>query len=83
VNFYDAAEPIVAAARGIQRGGPVTAGQVREAARIEARSHYAQALKMGYGYLRAASDFFAGDMSPEALRERLDVGRPGRDGKGV
>ncbi|OGG56262.1 MAG: hypothetical protein A3F84_10340 [Candidatus Handelsmanbacteria bacterium RIFCSPLOWO2_12_FULL_64_10] len=83
VNFYDATEPIIAAARGIQRGEPVTAGQVREAARAEALSHYAQALRMGYGYLCAASDFFAGDMSPEALRERLDVGRPGRDGKGV
>ncbi len=83
VNFYDAGEPIIAAARGIQRGEPVTAGQVREVTRIEARSHYAQALRTGYGYLRAASDFFAGDMSPEALRERLDVGRPGRDGKGV
>ena len=83
VNFYDGEDPIVAATRGIQHGEGVTASQVKEAAGAEAKSHYAQALQMGYGYLCAASDFFTSDMTPEALKERLDVGQPGRDGKSV
>jgi hypothetical protein len=38
---------------------------------------------MGYGYLKAASDFFTSDSDPEDLRNQLDIGKPGRDGKGV
>lgn len=82
-NFYDRDDPIIAAARGIQRGEGVTAAHVKDAAEAEAKSHYAQALRMGYGYLCAASDFFTSDMAPEALKERLDVGIPGRDGESV
>jgi len=44
---------------------------------------HAQALKMGYGYLCAASEFFFSDMTPETLTERLDIGKKGRDGKSV
>lgn len=83
MNFYDRDEPIIGAARGLQRGEAVTAEQVHQAVAAEARSHYAQALKMGYGYLAAASAFFAGDMSPETLAERLNIGKPGRDGESV
>ena len=82
-NFYDPGEPIIVAARGIQRGEEVTAEQVQEVVKAETQSHYAQALRMGYGYLCAASEFFTGDMAPEVLRERRDIGRPGKDGRGV
>ena len=83
VNFYDREDPIVVAARGIQHGDGTTASQVKEAATADAKSHYAQALQMGYGYLCAASEFFSSEMSTEALKARLDVGKPGRDGKSV
>jgi len=56
---------------------------VKEAAASKAKSQYAQALQMGYGYLCAASDFFTSDMDPDALKARLGVGKPGRDGKSV
>lgn len=83
VNFYDPNDPIIVVARGIQRIGGVTASQVKEAAAAEAKSHYGQALQMGYGYLCAASEFFKSDMEPEVLKARLDIGKAGRDGKSV
>jgi hypothetical protein len=38
---------------------------------------------MGCEYLVSASAFFAGSISAEELRERLDIGKPGWDGKSV
>ena len=80
-NFYDREDAVIVAARKIQRGESVSSADVVTAAGEDARSHYAQALKMGYGYLKAASDFFSSDSGPEDLRTRLDIGKPGRDGK--
>ncbi len=83
VNFYDKEDAIIVAVRGIQRGEGVTAVQVKEAAEADAKSQYAQALQIGFGYLCAASEFFTTDMVPDALKARLDIGKPGRDGKSV
>ena len=83
VNFYDRGEPIIQAARALQRGEDVDPEAVCAAMRADAQSHYAQALKMGCGYLLAASAFFAGKLSAAELRERFDIGRPGWDGKPV
>jgi hypothetical protein len=82
-NFYDAADPIVATARAIQRGESVSAEQVRAATDAEPKSHYAQMLHMGFGYLKAASDYFESRISSDELADRLNIGRPGRDGKSV
>jgi hypothetical protein len=57
--------------------------EVRASMRANAASHYAQALAMGCRYLLAASAFFEEKISAEELRERLDVGKPGRDGRSV
>jgi hypothetical protein len=83
VNFYDRAEPIIVTARALQRGEERSAKQVLAAIHADARSHYAQALKMGCGYLVSASAFFAGKISARELRERLDIGKPGWDGRSV
>ena len=80
VNFYDRAEPIIEVARSIQHTQQGDWATVKQAVQAEANSHYAQALKMGYGYLKAASDFFSGDMAVGTLREQLDIGKKGRDG---
>ena len=80
VNFYDRDEPIIQAARAIQHGQ--SAGVVAALA-AEARSHYAQALKMGCGYILAASDFFSSDMAPAELEALFNIGKPGRDGMWV
>jgi hypothetical protein len=82
-NFYDRGEPIIRIARQIQHEGKADSKQVAEAAAADAKSHYAQALRMGLGYLRNASDFFEGKLSADELSDRLEIGRPGRDGKVV
>ena len=81
-HFYDRSDPRIAAARALQNGESITPERIREAAAAELDnpSHYEQALRTGYGYLVAASDFFRSEMSPKQLRERLDIGKKGRDG---
>jgi len=83
MNFYDREDSIILAARKIQRGESVSSADVVTAVEADAGSHYGQAIQMGYGYLKAASDFFTSDSDPEDLRNQLDIGKPGRDGKGV
>lgn len=82
-NFYDPDEAIIATAEALQRGDAVTAEQVIEAAKAPAESHYGQALRMAYGYLQKASEFFESDMPIDTLKESLNIGKLGRDGKWV
>jgi hypothetical protein len=82
-NFYDRNDPILLAARAIQRGQQVGAEQINHAVAAPASSHYAQAVQNGFGYLRTASDFFEGRLNADELGEKLDIGKPGRDGKSV
>jgi len=82
-NFYSHDDKIIQVARRLQRGEEVSGDEVREAGDSDVISHYALAIKKGFGYLRAASEFFVGDMSPEILTERLDIGNKGRDGQNV
>jgi hypothetical protein len=83
VDFYGAEEPVIAAARRLQRGESVAPEQVASAAAAPPRSHYAQALQRSYAYLRSASAFFTSDMDIEGLKAQLDVGVLGRDGIAV
>ncbi len=88
-NFYDSTEPIIAVARRLQREEQVPPADVTKALHPdlldpqEPHSHYAQALKLAYGYLQAASDFFISTMTLDELKTRLDIGKTGRDGLAV
>lgn len=82
-NFYNPEDPVIYAARRIQRGEQVTSDEVVGAMTPEADSQYGQALQMGYGYLVSASEFFDGDMDPEDLKVKLKIGQKGRDGQSV
>lgn len=82
-GFYDAEEPLIAAARAIQQGEEVTGKRVAEAAAAQPRSHYGRALSMAYGYLCAASELLDGAIDEAQLTERLNIGKPGEDGKAV
>lgn len=83
VDFYDPQDATIAAARGLQHGERVTPEEVHFAAEAEACSQYGKALQRGYGYLRAASAFFTGEIQMLALKDALEIGKLGRDGKGV
>ena len=78
-NFYDRTDPIIVGVRNPR----LTGAQVQQAVTAPARSHYAQALQLAYRYWLAAHEFFTSNQSPETLQERLDIGRPGRDGQSV
>ncbi len=82
-NFYDAADPVIALARKIQHGGTAGAEEAAAAFSADNGSHYARALKLGCGYLRAANKYFTGKTGAAQLKEHLDIGRPGADGKPV
>ncbi len=82
-NFYDAEDPIIRVARQLQYGDALASDVVEDATDRGGASHYAQALTTGMRYLQTANDFFTSDMELATLRERLDIGKPGRDGKPV
>jgi len=82
-HFYDREEPIIQTARRLQHGETLAPDAVDEAIDAGAGSHYGHALVLATGYLRAASEFFTGRIEMDALKERLDIGKPGRDGKPV
>ena len=78
VNFYDASDPIIRLARSLQEGSGSEGINLDEAVvAAESQSEYAQALRKGYLYIQAASEYFERHIGEEALRDRLDVGKPG------
>ncbi len=82
-GFYDRREPLIAAARTIQRGEPVSERQISEAASTPPRTHYSRALSTAFGYVHAASELLDGTIDETQLAARLNIGRPGEDGKAV
>jgi hypothetical protein len=77
-NFYDHSDAIIRLARSIQRGEPEGGIDLNQAVEAAAdQSQYAQALRKGYLYVAAASNFFEGRIDAEALSSQLDIGRPG------
>lgn len=82
-HFYSEKDPILKLARDIQLGRPIAPDRIHETVSGPATSHYGRALVKGFSYLLSASDFFEGRMDTTQLRERLDIGKPGVDGKPV
>jgi hypothetical protein len=74
-NFYDRRDPLIRLARALHDGAAKAeidlAGAVEGA---QKQSQYAQALRKGYLYLTACSDFFERKIGEAELRPRLDLG---------
>lgn len=83
IGFYERADPVVAAAEALQHGETLASRDVRKAIEKGGTSHYAQALVTACRYLASASAYFEGEIDIGELRQRLDIGKPGRDGKPV
>jgi len=78
VNFYHRRDPLIRLARSLQHGERDESIGLEEALSAAAsQSQYAQALRRGYLYLAAASEFFEGPLEEAELRARLDIGKPG------
>lgn len=81
-DFYDGEEPALKLAVLLRSERPsVTGAELQNALAAEPRSSYAHILHTGYRYLTSASEFFTGEMSVEELKDRFDIGKPGRDGQ--
>jgi len=77
-NFYDRTDPLIRLARSLQHGRTDESIELAEALSAAAsQSQYAQALRKGYLYLAAASEYFGGRLGEAELRARLDIGKPG------
>jgi hypothetical protein len=78
VNFYSDEDPLIRLARSIQARAPDTTIDLQAA--VEAagsQSQYAQALRRGYIYLQAASDYFERRIDKETFKDRLGRGQQG------
>ena len=82
-HFYSNDDPIIQLSKKLRRKEAATQEEIENAFRSEAKSHYGQALKLGFGYLRSASAFFTGEIDRDTLKDRLDIGKKGRDGLSV
>lgn len=76
-NFYRHSDPLIALVRSIQCEVADQTIDLEDALEAAAtQSEYAQALRRGYGYLEAASEFFEHKIDEEELRRRSDIGKP-------
>jgi hypothetical protein len=78
VHFYEGQDLLIRLARSIQRGAPDEGIDLQEAlAAAASQSQYAQALRRGYLYMQAASDFFERRIDEQTFRDRLERGKQG------
>ena len=78
VHFYEGQDPLIQLARSIQRGALDAGIDLQEALEAAAsQSQYACALRRGYLYLQAASDFFERRIDEQTFKDRLERGKQG------
>jgi len=77
-NFYDAADPIIATARAIQRGEVVAGVDQAVEATISGQSFYARAMHRAIDHIRAAGELYQGRITVDEAKPRLDIGVPER-----
>jgi len=74
INFYDPGDDLISWVRAIQQGeGADETGLPVALEMADNQSHYARALKKGYGYLSAASDYFTHRIEKDALYDALEI----------
>lgn len=88
VNFFDERDPVIVLCKKLRQSGTDAAAagigaEVAAAVRAPNASHYAKAVALGYSYLKAASDYYAGTIDFETLTDKLDIGKSGPQGIGV
>ncbi len=78
MNFYDANDPLIHAARTLQHGKDVSEAEVNRA--VDGTDHqasrYARAMRRAIEYIRAAGELFDGKITIDEAKPRLDIGVP-------
>lgn len=74
-NIYDPEDPLILFVRYVQENGKAHPEIDIDAALKEAsnQSHYARALRRGFDYVAALSDFFDGEISKEETVKRCEI----------
>jgi len=83
IDFYDRSERLIVLTRSLRDGNSATQDELESVLTAETKSHYAGAVQRCFRYIEAASLFFEDDIDRDGLSERLDIGKPGSDGKSV
>lgn len=74
-NFYNSEDAILRLCEELRKGEKPSQKEIDEAFEAEPTSHYAHAVRMGFGYLISASSYFTGAIDEETLKDQLDVGK--------
>ncbi len=83
-QFYHREDAVVRLASDLRAGRPVSSAEASAILAAGSSCHYGKALVLTMEYVRSASEFFMSEaMSLDELADRLDIGKPGIDGKGV
>lgn len=82
-NFYEAQDPIIAAARAIANGEELEVDWGSLVDDKLATSTYAQALRRAFRYVSAANQYFQFEIEREELEERMDIGKPEQSVEGL
>lgn len=61
----------------------MSAQELDEAVKAEVSSQYGSAIQLGLRYILVANAFFSNNIDIDRLRDELDIGKLGRDGKAV
>lgn len=81
--FFSDEDSLIAIAKQLRNGEQVDSARIDEAITTRQKSDYAIALQTALRYTRACNDYLFGDMTTDELRDALDIGKLGRDGRSV
>lgn len=77
-NFYNASDPLIAAARAVQKGGSISAAEASKAVESTGAdaSLYARAIKRAIDYIRAAGQIYTNRITIDEAKPLMDIGVP-------
>ncbi len=75
-NFFNPNDLIIQLARSVQLEEPTNIALSDALTGVEAQSLYAQAIKLGYDFMKAASDYFEQRISLEEAKKQFRIGQP-------
>ena len=79
-NFFNENDPLIIVAKKLREKTIVNPDEVRKAIYSKNESFYARSIRLSYEYIFSASEFFQDKIREDELTNRLNIGKPGRDG---
>lgn len=80
INYYNPEDPLLRWVRGVQKGADVSSIDLDRALELAAsQSQYAQAVRKGFIFTHAASEYFMDRLDKEIMYDTLELGPNERD----